>query len=74
MPTSSGLGGIRTGTLNRVVVPIAPPLADTHVIERPSSSGASPSREAFYRMVSIATCILLVLSGITVGVWAALND
>jgi hypothetical protein len=69
MPTSSSLGlsdhrPVRDGGIGprAVVVQVNGPDAD-----------AAPQANRCAAAVSVLTCVLLVASGITVGVWAALE-
>ena len=74
--TSSGLGDNRAARPARSIPPASVALESVRVV---SSSGASenaslPVRAKMcHNIMSIATCLILVASGIGVGIWAAME-
>lgn len=52
--------------------PRARAAAEVHVAIEPGSSAVTPT--AWGRFATVLTCVLLLGSGIAVGIWAAVNE
>lgn len=62
-PSSNSLGAVRP-TGKNVAIIVSPPIAEAR----------TPDADKVRHLLSRFSCIFLVIAGVTVGVWAALND